>query len=89
VVPPTRQITQTASTSKQTIYTKFSTEADKKKIMASSTWNINGNHLILKHWSQGSLTNDFISPPNSFKFRYTTFPLNIFLKKMESSSAPK
>ena len=89
VVPPTRQITWTASTSNQTIDTKFSTEADKRKIMASGTWNIDGNHLILKHWSQGSLTNDFISLPNSFKSRYTTFPMNIFLQKTESSSAPK
>ena len=35
-------------------------------ILTSYPWNIDGNHLILKHWSQGSLTKEFDFPKLHF-----------------------
>jgi hypothetical protein len=36
---------------------KFTSEADKLKILNTSPWNIDGHHLILKHWTSDFLTN--------------------------------
>jgi hypothetical protein len=45
---------------------KFTSEVDKLKILNSGPWNIDGHHLILKHWSRDFLT-------NKLHFSTTTF----------------
>ena len=57
-----------------TFLSKFSTEADKNKILTSCPWNIDGNHLILKHWSQCSLT-------KAFDFSNHNLPFEFFFRK--------
>ena len=55
-----------ASLGHNTFLFKFTSEQDVVHILSAGPWNIDGKHLMLRHWSLGSL-------PHELDFSTTTF----------------
>jgi hypothetical protein len=65
-----------ASLGQNTFLFKFTSENDMQHTISSGPWNIDGKHLILKHWIPGTLPHDLDFSTTSFWIQVHNLPID-------------